>query len=137
MTISPKQNPVETIQYNEYALSLYQAGFNVVPMRMDSKAPNLATWKQYCSERQTEQAVRSFQWAQNIGIINGINGIRTLDLDGCTNAEVLFKLLELLGLEPGYQWVVTTPGKGGGFHIYIQCNHDLTLTTNGVLVGDP
>jgi putative DNA primase/helicase len=137
MSISSQHTNVETIQYNEYALSLYQAGFNVVPMRSDSKAPNLTTWKEYCTERQTEQAVRSFHWAQNIGIINGINSIRTLDLDGCTNAEVLFKLLELMGIEPGYQWVVSTPGKGGGFHIYIQCPHELTLTTNGVLVGDP
>jgi putative DNA primase/helicase len=137
MSITSQHTNVETIQYNEYALSLYQAGFNVVPMRMDSKAPNLATWKEYCSERQTEQAVRSFQWAQNIGIINGINNVRTLDLDGCTNAEVLFKMLELMGIEPGYQWVAYTPGKGGGFHIYIQCQDALTLTTNNVLVGDP
>jgi putative DNA primase/helicase len=137
MSITFSNQNVETIQYNEYALSLYRAGFNVVPMRSDSKAPNLASWKQYCSERQTEQAVRSFQWAQNIGIINGINNVRTLDLDGCTNAEVLFKLLELMGIEPGYQWVAYTPGKGGGFHIYIQCQDALTLTTNNILVGDP
>jgi putative DNA primase/helicase len=137
MSITFSNQNVETIQYNEYALAVYQAGFNVVPMRMDSKAPYLASWKQYCSERQTEQAVRSFQWAQNIGIINGINNVRTLDLDGCTNAEVLFKMLELMGIEPGYQWVAYTPGKGGGFHIYIQCQDALTLTTNNVLVGDP
>jgi putative DNA primase/helicase len=137
MSITSQNTNVETVQYNEYALSLYQAGFNVVPMRSDSKAPNLSSWKQYCSERQTEQAVRSFHWGQNIGIINGINGIRTLDLDGCTNAEVLFKLLELMGIEPGYQWVAYTPGKGGGFHIYILCQDALTLTTNNVLVGDP
>jgi putative DNA primase/helicase len=137
MTISPNKSAVETLQYSEYALSIYKAGFNVVPMRMDSKAPNLTTWKEYCTERQTEQAVRSFHWAQNIGIINGVNSVRTLDLDGCTNADVLFKLLELMGIEPGYQWVTYTPGKGGGFHIYIQCQDALTLTTNNVLVGDP
>src|SRR6478672_6497235 len=106
MSIPPSKISVDTNQYTDYALAIQKAGFNVVPMRSDSKAPTLPTWKQYTQQRQTEEEIRSFSWSQNIAIINGISDLRSCDLDQCTNTEVLFKLLELFGLEPNYPWVV-------------------------------
>jgi putative DNA primase/helicase len=138
MSITSQHNAVDTSQYIDYAVAIYKLGFNVLPMRTDDKFPTLATWKPYMSRRQTEQEVRSFPWnSPNIGVINGIGDIRNIDLDGCDDINVVFHLLELLGLDFDYPWVVRSPGKGGGFHLYLRCPDTLTKTSAGVLVGDP
>lgn len=137
MSIPSEETTVDATSFSDYAVVLHRLGFNVVPMKTDSKAPDLPTWKVYTKRYQTEQEVLSFTWGPNIGIINGINNIRTIDIDQCDDADTLFQILELLGLDFEYQWVVHSPGKGGGFHIYITCPDFLTLTSAGVLVGDP
>jgi hypothetical protein len=48
----------------------------------------------------------------------------------------ILKLVRM-GLDYEYPWIVQSPGRGGGFHIYILCDSDLTLTSNSVLVGTP
>jgi putative DNA primase/helicase len=137
MSISPNENTVDsTFNLKNYALDLFRGGFNVIPMRSDSKAPD-SNWKAYTTRSQTELEVSSFIWTQNIGIINGVNQVRTIDLDQCDSPDVLFNLLIQLGLDYEYPWIVQSPGRGGGFHIYILCNDDLTLTSNSVLVGTP
>ncbi|MBO0793911.1 MAG: bifunctional DNA primase/polymerase, partial [Ktedonobacteraceae bacterium] len=113
-----------------YALDIYRQGFNVMPMKLDEKAPTSA-WKQYARRRQTEEEVQSFEWGPNLSIINGVNAVRTIDIDGTEDADLLFNFLLLLGLdfEAGevYQWVVGTPG--GGFHIHFHCPDALSLTS--------
>jgi putative DNA primase/helicase len=104
-------------------------------MRPGTKAPALDTWKEYASRRQTEEEVQAMAWTAQIGIVNGINNIRTADLDDCDDPDTAFKFLTLLGLDFEYQWIVETPG--GGFHIHFECPDQLTLTPNGVLVGYP
>ena len=136
MNIAPSQSAVND-GTRDYALALHRLGFNVLPIHSDSKAPNVPTWGEYCTRVQNEQEVAAFAWAQNIAVINGVNDLRSLDLDECNDAELLFKVLELLGLDYSYPWVVHSPGKGGGFHVYVKCPDSLTLTSNGVLVGDP
>jgi len=136
MSISSDKTTVIT-DYTKYALAIYQAGFNVLPIKPKSKTPDLATWGEFSTRRQTEQEVLGFSWGPNLAIINGINNIRTIDIDGCDSADVLFNVLQLLGLNFEYQWIVQSPGKGGGFHIYLLCPDALTLTSNAVLVGDP
>lgn len=127
----------ETTGLLQYALDLHQKyGFNVMPMRNDRKSP-ARPWKLYTQRAQTEEEIRSFVWDTNIGIINGINDTHSIDLDRCDDPEILFKILELLGLDFEYPWVVYSPGKGGGFHIHFKSPGDLTLTSNGVLCGDP
>jgi putative DNA primase/helicase len=140
MSISSERTNVTNVDakmYSDYATEIHRAGFNVIPMKLDSKAPDLPAWKQYTKRPQTEQEIQSMVWGPNIGIVNGINDIRTVDIDGCDDVNMVFRLLELLGLGPDYQWVVYSPGKGGGFHIYLTCPDFLTLTSAGVLVGDP
>jgi P4 family phage/plasmid primase-like protien len=140
MSIAPNENTVDennaTFNLKNYALDLFHGGFNVIPMRSDSKAPD-GNWKAYTTRSQTEQEVLSFVWTQNIGIINGVHQVRTIDLDQCDSPDVLFNLLIQLGLDYEYPWIVQSPGRGGGFHIYVLCDSDLTLTTNSVLVGTP
>ena len=138
MSIAPQENVVSDNSFREYALATHRAGFNVVPMKSDSKAPALSTWKEYTRRAQTEKEVVSFPWqGPNIGIINGIMDARTIDIDQCDTIDTVFQVLQLLGLEFEYQWIVHSPGKGGGFHIYLLCPDTLTLTSTGVLVGDP
>lgn len=135
---STENNANTTTTYSDYALAIHQAGFNVLPIKPHSKTPDLPSWGDFSTRQQTKQEVRGFSWGPNLAIINGINNIRTIDIDGCgDNADILFGVLQLLGLDFDYQWVVQSPGKGGGFHIYIICPDALTLTSNAVLVGDP
>src|SRR5689334_10252904 len=104
MSITPDNATVTTngtvapYNYTNYAIAIYQAGFNVLPLKPNSKAPALPTWKEYATRRQTEEEVRGWSWSQNIAIVNGINNIRDIDLDGCNSADVLFSVLQLLGL---------------------------------------
>jgi len=127
-------------EWHEYALGVWQAGFNAIPLHTATKIPALESWKRYTVHRQTEAELLALPWSEktaNIAIINGINGIRSIDIDECNEADTLFNLLELLNLDFDYPWIVHTPGRGGGFHIYLKCNEGLTLTTKGRLTGDP
>lgn len=126
------------LSFKKYALAIHGLGYNVLPMKAGSKAPALSAWKPYATRRQTDQEVASMNWdSQNIGIVCGVNAFRVIDIDQCDEVDQLYKILQLLGLDANYQWVVHSPGKGGGFHIHLLCTEALTLTTNGVLVGDP
>jgi hypothetical protein len=79
MSISSEENIVDEKDYSDYALAIHHAGFNVVPMKSDSKAPALSTWKEYTRRAQTEKEVLSFPWqGPNIGIVNGMMGVRTM-----------------------------------------------------------
>jgi len=141
MSITP-QNAARNAptKWHEYALGVWQAGFNAIPLHTATKIPALESWKQYTVHRQTEEELLALPWSTehaNIAIINGINGIRSIDIDECDDADTLFNLLNLLGLDFEYPWIVRTPGRGGGFHIYLKCDEGLTLTSKGVLTGDP
>src|SRR6266700_4580437 len=138
MSIPSSESSVDVQAYLDYAMDLYRLGFNVMPMRDDEKAP-VGAWKEYTKRRQTEQEIRSFGWGPNLAIINGVGNVRTIDIDGTEDADLLFNFMLSLGLDfetdDIYRWIVATPG--GGFHIHFECPDDLTLTSAGVLVGDP
>jgi|SRR5579871_745297 len=120
----------------DYALTLHEMGFNVLPLPNQSKATTIE-WKRFQKHPQTEKEVTSFPWQENIAIINGPNGLRTIDIDNCHNSQLLEHILFHLGLEADYPWITYTPGKGGGYHIHLLCHEPLSLTSNGVLVGIP
>jgi len=127
-------------EWHRTALDVWREGFNVIPLHTGTKKPSLDSWKQYAVHRQTEEELLALPWSEknaNIAIVNGINGIRTIDIDESDDADTLFHLMELLGLDFEYPWIVHTPGDGGGIHIHFICNEGLTLTSKGVLTGDP
>lgn len=128
----------QKIPLSEHARMLWRCGFNVLPMRMDKKAPALASWDSLKSHYQTEQEIAAHDWRGNVGFINGVNAVRTVDIDGCEGSgDLLVRVLELMGLEFDYPWVAFSPGKGGGWHIHFRCEDLLTLTQGGHLVGYP
>src|SRR5215469_4101307 len=141
MSIAPQTTGInELSEWHKYALDIHRAGFNAIPLHTGTKTPAVETWRKYAVRQQTEEELLSLPWSAenaNIAIINGINGIRSIDIDGNGDADTLFNLLQLLDLDYEYPWLVTTPGKGGGFHIYLKCDEGLTLTSKGVLTGDP
>jgi len=124
------------LELRDYAQALQKMGFNVLPLANQSKAASIE-WKGFQKRSQTEKEVISFPWQENIAIINGPNGLRTIDIDNCHNPKILEHILFHLGLNPEYPWITHTPGKGGGYHIHILCHEALSMTNNGVLVGLP
>jgi len=124
------------LMLRDYALALHEMGFNVLPLSHQSKATTIE-WKGFQKRSQTEKEVISFPWQENIAIINGPNGLRTIDIDNCHNPKILEHILFHLGLNPEYPWITYTPGKGGGYHIHILCHEALSMTNNGILVGLP
>lgn len=116
----------------EHARHLWSHGFNVVPMRLDQKAPALSEWAHLTSHFQTAQEVEARNWSLNIGYVSGANGVRSIDIDD-GDFEALCKVLELLGLDYEYEWLVCTPGNG--WHIHFICDEQLTLSSNAVLKG--
>lgn len=96
---------------------------NIIPIGEDKKP--LTNWKQWCSERQSMDDVKSFNWsaAKGIGIISGINDIRLFDLDHVEDDAVVHTVVKLLGLPKEYCWVVRS-GSGKGYHIYFKCGFE-------------
>src|SRR6266487_2740439 len=91
MSIAPQESVVDDNSFREYALATHRAGFNVVPMKSDSKAPALPTWKEYTRRAQTEEEVLSFPCqGPNIGMVNGIMGARTIDIDHFDTIDTVF-----------------------------------------------
>jgi hypothetical protein len=87
------------------ALQLHAFGANVLPIPAGKKGPNYQ-WKQWRTQRQTTDDVRQLMWkgskripaAAGVGIVNGINGFRTFDLDTCLSPSAT--LDQLLSIRP-------------------------------------
>lgn len=111
----------------------HDAGFNVIPMHPNSKEPAVA-WKKYTGDLQLDADIAALDWSSGqIGIVNGVFFKRTIDIDGCSDYDLLGNVLTLLGLDFEYRWVVCSPH---GFHIHVICTEPLSSGQN-VAVGAP
>ena len=99
----------------ESALYLRSYGFNVIPVT--GKVP-IGSWKQYQDRLITFDEMESFPWdrATGIAVINGIGGIRNLDIDIMGDESILTECLCLMGLPSDYPWVERS---GFGSHIFL------------------
>jgi len=59
-----------------------------------------------------------------VGICSGLGGWRAFDLDSCDTTDPVLAILEALGLDANYPWVVRS-GSGRGWTIWILCDEDL------------
>lgn len=101
------------------------------------KSPN-HIWKHLLMQRQTEEEMESYDWenATGIGCITGIDNLRAIDLDGCSDFSFLVNVLESLGLPPNYEWVVQS-GSKNGFHIIFKAKKPKFLNENDVVTTFP
>lgn len=100
-------------------LALYK--MPMIPLK--GKKPQVRSWQKYCKKPQTESELLILfnrTGISGIGIIL-CNSLRALDLDGVNSMELLYEMLNILGLPYGYKHIVKT---GNGFHIYFYCNDD-------------
>ena len=81
------------------------------------KAPTY-DWEKYQQERQPLEVLQSydFEKALGIGLILGYNNLAAIDIDGCVDEEIVYLILEKLGLPKDYSWVVKS-GSQAGYHI--------------------
>lgn len=98
---------------------------NVTAIRAGRKQP-LHTWKHLLDTRQTFAELSSYNWpiAAGVGVINGLGGWRTFDIDGAVDDRPLRTLLQALGLPDDYAWAWRS-GSGEGWAVAIRCEEAL------------
>lgn len=161
-----------TTVLQQAARQLHQFGANVTAIERGQKGP-AHQWDRWQAQRQRRADVDSLPWQGyicrrdtkrhkagdevrigGIGIINGVSGWRTFDLDAPKDAETkrpikpisdatIDALLSALGLDLDYPWVWRS-GSGAGWEVAIRCNDPMpagALTEDkrekGVFVGWP
>lgn len=72
--------------------------------------------------RQEQKEFESIDWSDSIGIgiVLGHNKIFAIDIDGCTDIEVVRNICKILKLPHDYEWVFLS-GSQTGYHIVFQC----------------
>lgn len=135
--ISELINPDFTDPGENYALfreegySYYSMGANVVTIAGYDKKEKKITkqpykhWGRWVKERQSYIELTYILNSEHHGIalINGINGWRSIDIDGCDDLSIAKKILKALNLPLDYKWLVES-GSRNGFHIWIRCDDD-------------
>lgn len=99
--------------------------FNVLPV--DADKASMVAWKRWENERQTADDVAAlpFNRAKGVAAVCGAVSAREgaclvcIDADKAPGRAPLESLLGNLGLPRDYPWAVHTPGKGGGWHVWI------------------
>ena len=108
----------------DIALAFHRLGFNVVPTGADKKA--VGKWKHLQDERLTPETLGVLGWERQVVCgLAAISGsvsecLVGLDLDAAPSQHAVDSLLARLGLPRDYQWTVRTPGKGGGWHVWVR-----------------
>jgi len=131
-----------------YAKHFYSLGLNVTCVsnhinehnffsRNILKSPN-HKWKHLLMQRQSFEELESYDWenATGVGCITGVDNLRAIDLDGCSDYDFLEKVLESLGLPLNYEWVVQS-GSKNGFHIIFKAEKFDYLEENMVVTTFP
>jgi DNA polymerase III epsilon subunit-like protein len=111
-----------------YAKFYYNLGFNVTCItnyltEYNFNEKNLTKspyhkWENFEKERQELDELKSYDWqnATGVGLALGFNNIRALDIDGCIDIDIVYEILNILGLPDKYEWVIRS-GSQNGFHI--------------------
>ncbi len=104
----------------QIAANFWSFGANVLAIQTGKKKP-VGEWQRFLVERETEEHVNSFEWekADRIGIVNGINDYRNIDIDGNPDIFLVRTVLSNLGLPDDYPWVELSQS-GNGWHIWIR-----------------
>ena len=109
----------------ELARAYHELGINVIPLGRD-KMP-IAKWKRWQTEQQSDGSVQQMPFRTATGVAGMCGAVSApegavlacIDADGAPGRAPLDSLLGQLGLPRDYAWAVRTPGKGGGWHLWI------------------
>lgn len=124
-----------------YANYYYNMGFNITHI-----VPQVNRQKENCRnpfksstndrtnlgiERQPLSNLQTFNWNDAVGIGTelGFNNLRALDFDGCSDIFFIKTVLEKLGLDKSYDWLVKS-GSECGFHVLFYAETHNYLSDN-------
>ena len=108
------------------ACAYHGQGFNVLPLKRD-KRPVVEEWGTLQTHRQTVEDLTALPWQRvntaGVGaVVGAVSGdLVCIDADRAPGRHVLDSILGRLGLPRDYAWAVHTPGKGGGWHVWVRC----------------
>lgn len=100
----------------QHALQYHAEGLCVIPVKSRDKAPALFEWEEYQTRASTEAEIKSW-WsdnpAYNIGLVHGVSGYATLDIDHDSG------MLDHLRRKapPLFRGRLEQSGSGEGYHI--------------------
>jgi putative DNA primase/helicase len=110
----------------EHMEDAYRRGFQLIPLKPDSKAPNLPVGHKFLTARASKEDYKNFHFHNGYGIVCGnLSGIVVLDIDDLE----LMQHVEVLGEIPP-TWSASTPR---GKHFYF--NYDPRVKTTTALLG--
>lgn len=80
-------------------------------------------WVKLFRNKQTTSEIESYDWQNSVGIgtFTGLNDLVLIDIDGCSDLNILKRILRHLKLPENYEWVVES-GSKNGYHIYYRGN---------------
>jgi DNA polymerase III epsilon subunit-like protein len=131
----------------KHALNYHKFGLNITCLSEDINRYNVSNyekapahpWKKFQVLRQEDDLLETYPWSDSIGVgcVLGYNQLRCIDIDTCSDDNVVKDILRILRLPSNYEWCVKTPS---GFHVYFYCEA-LPFTINefqdGVLALRP
>ena len=114
---------------------------NVVAL--SGKRP-LLEWKIFQTKMQSEWNIGTMNWNEATGLarVCGINDLCALDFDKVSDEDAVLGLINDLGLNTNYAWIVAS-GSGAGFHVWFTLKgdrevlYDLCGSSGGVLKLKP
>lgn len=112
----------------KWADHFHKFGFSLVSLGNggDPKRPFQA-WKGWTDNPQSSEELAKINFdapqVTGIGGITGTNNIVCLDFDKVSNNVIIYKFLQLIGLDADYAWTVVS-GSKKGYHIWFKCKTD-------------
>ena len=106
-------------ELTEQAALYASFGANVLAIEKGKKKP-VGEWQSHLSIPQSPTSYEAFNWeaADRVGIVNGINNWRNIDIDGNHDVLIVKLLIKNLGLPEDYKWVELSQS-GNGWHIWV------------------
>jgi len=118
---------VDAVAFVALARAYHSLGFNVLPIGADKRLVDVMEWKRWETERQTTSDLERLPFDRAVGVgavcgaVSAGEGMHLvcIDADKAPGRAPLESILGNLGLPRDYAWAVYTPGKGGGWHVWI------------------
>ena len=114
--------------FGDLASAYNSLGINVLPVGPNKKLVGTMKWERWQTKRQSEGDLARLPFGEAIGLAAVCGAVSAdpglclvcIDADRAPGEGVLLNLLGQLGLPRDYPWAVRTPGKGGGWHVWVR-----------------